>query len=1099
MAASESSILKVQQMYVAYYGRPGDPAGVDYWASVLDVAESTGGSLDVNQFGESQEFLDGIGGPDNSTADQVTILFQQMFNRDPDPEGLAFWVNAIDTGIVTLAQSALAIAEGVQNEDAIILANKVAGAVYYTEQVTETGVSYTSDDIASAQAIIATIDETARSVIDSYLLTDDALDLVDQGDTDGGDIFTLTTGQDVITGTLGDDKIAGVFSTGASDASSFTIGDTIDGRDGDDTLELYVNDDGNALSFVDKSITNVETVMIYTTDGGWNGLNLANTVIDDLILDSSLSTTLETGADESETGGDEEPAGGEEPTGGDEDTGVSVDGVLASTAVTVQQIGDNADAKIDLNFSDDSRADADITVTLQDMNTNKANISIAEVNQTNAATSTLNLNVSNVDSNEVFNVDAGIQTDAATSTLNLNVSNVDSNEAFNVGTGINAKNGADVALAVNADVNNVVGKDVNFDLDFRTNGVTATAAIDIADSNVHNFTLDIDNDHMGTSDIDVVTLNLDGMNNGVSDNKANFSLDSFETININVTKDAVFNRLTTYDLEGNDQAINIDVASGATLSFQSEFEMDSTWTKMSGAGNQTLTITGAGNVLFTGLGLEMNWDASTAQIVDASAMTGDLTLVDGMYGRGDNRAGIDVLTSGSGNDTLFLGGYTTTVVTNAGNDFVDVIGLDYGDDNASTIDGGDGTDTIAINNGAHLNEATAENISNFEILDVRSGTGDYDMKLESSLAGVSITDTKIRDNINIQNVAAGTTLDYSVTGASDVDLMGSKSLTFNLEDSSATSDELDITLSANDTDTDQTAEAEITASVIAAGIENVNIDSSATTKSQESSLGAGDALTSADYTNNFDLFAEDAVNIVITGDAMLKLAVGDVDSNARVEYIDATGNSAGVLIDVSAVDASNAVTFNGSDADDKYSATQNGDVIQANAGADTINLATTTVVDAETGTTTVSTTAEERVRYVSADDSRLVLTDDDDDDDADSMSGFDTVNDFGTEDIIELSSALNLPTGDARADILKKGTLEVGESVADELEDLIGDGVDFFDSGLVDRATAFAVDSTGDGWLFIDSSGDGDFSYADDMVIQLAGVNTLATTDIIFG
>ena len=1047
MAASESSILKVQQMYVAYYGRPGDPAGVDYWASVLDVAESTGGSLDINQFGESQEFLDGIGGAGNTTADQVTILFQQMFNRDPDPEGLAFWVNSIDTGIITLAQSALAIAEGVQNEDAIILANKVAGAVYYTEQVTETGASYTSDDIASAQAIIATIDETARSVIDSYLLTDDALALVDQGDTDGGDIFTLTTGQDVITGSLGDDKIAGVFSTGASDASSFTIGDTIDGRDGDDTLELYVNDDGNALSFVDKSITNVETVMIYTTGGGWKGLDLANTVIDDLILDSSLSPTPETGADESTT---------------------DIDGVLASTAVTVQQIGDNADAKINLNFSDDSRADADITVTLQDMNTNKANISIGGEDGVN-------------------------QTDAATSTLNLNVSNVDSNETFNVGAGIKAENRADVALAVNADVNNVVGKDVNFDLDFRTNGVTATAVIDIADSNVHNFTLDIDNDHMGTSDIDVVTLNLDGMNNEVSDDKANFSLDSFETININVTKDAFFNKLTSYELEGNDQAFNIDVASGATLISQSEWDIDSTWTKMSGAGNQIMTITGAGNVIFSGNGLLMNWDVSTTQILDASAMTGDLTLVDGMYGRGDH-AGIDVLTSGSGNDTLFLGGYTTTVVTNAGNDFVDIIGLYYGDDNASTIDGGDGTDTIAINNGAHLDEATAANISNFEILDVRGGTGNYDMKLESSLAGVSITNTKIKDNINIQNVAAGTTLDYSVTGDLDVDLMGSKNLTFNLEDSSATSDELDITLSANDTDTDQTAEAEITASVIAAGIENVNIDSSATTKSQESSPGAGDALTSADYTNNFDLFAEDAVNIVITGDAMLKLAVGDANSNARVEYIDATGNSAGVLIDVSAVDASNAVTFNGSDADDNYSATQNGDAIQANAGADTINLATTVV------NTEVSTTAEERVRYVSADDSRLVLTDADADADADSMSGFDTVNNFGTaEDIIELSSALNLPTGDARADILKKGTLEAGESVADELEDLIGDGVDFFDSGLVDRTTAFAVDSAGDGWLFIDSSGDGDFSYADDMVIQLAGVNTLAITDIIFG
>ena len=1051
MAASESSILKVQQMYVAYYGRPGDPAGVDYWASVLDVAKSTGGSLDVNQFGESQEFLDGIGGPDNTTADQVTILFQQMFNRDPDPEGLAFWVNAIDIGTITLAQSALAIAEGAQNEDATILANKVAGAVYYTEQVTETDASYTSDDIASAQAIVATIDETARSVIDSYHLTDDALDDDHQGNIGGGDIFTLTTGQDVITGTLGDDKVAGVFSTDASDTSSFTIGDTIDGRDGDDTLELYVNDNGDALSFVDKSITNIETVMIYTTDGGWNGLNVANTIIDDLILDSSLSTAPDTGT------APDAP-----------DTGVVVKGVLASTAVTVQQIGDGADAKTDLEFSDDFRADADINVTLQDMNTNKANTSITVK-----------------------------QTDAATSTLNLNVSNVDSNDEFNVGAGIDAKNGAEVALAVNVDVNNVVGKDVNFDLDFKTNGVTATAAtIDIADSNIHNFTLDIDNDRKGTSDIDVVTLNLDGMNNDEVNDRGTFSLDSFEIININVTKDTFVKRLNTYDLEGNDQAVNINEASGATLTFDSDLDMDSTGTGLSVAGDQILTITGAGNVLFHDV--DFNW-TSESRIVDSSAMTGDLTLRDGESGRGNGHSDIDAMTTGSGNDTLALGGYTTTVVTNAGNDFVDTRGWDYGSDGALTIDGGDGVDTIVINYG--LDEATAGNISNFEILEVHGGAGNYNMKLESSLAEVSIANTKIKDDINIQNAAAGTTLAYSVTGDSDVDLMNTKNLTFDLEDSSATSDELDITLSANDTDTDQTAEAQITASVIAAGIENVNIDSSATTKSQESSPGAGDALTSDDYTNNFDLFAEDAVNIVITGDAMLKLNVGDgdADSHSVVKYIDATGNSAGVLIDVSAVDASNAVAFNGSDADDEYSATQNGDTIQGNAGADTINLSTTTTTDVDTGVDTTNTTADERVRYVSADDSRLVLTDGDGDGDVDSMSGFDTVNDFGTEDIIELSSALNLSTGDARADILKKGTLEAGESFAGELEDLIGDGVDFFDSGLVDRTTAFAVGSNGDGWLFIDSSGDGDFSYADDMVIQLAGVNTLEITDIVFG
>lgn len=263
MAASESSILAVQKMYVAYYGRPGDPAGVNYWATVLDVEEATGGSLAdiINQFGTSQEFLDGIGGSDNTTTDQVTILYQQMFNRDPEPEGLAFWVDAIDTGVYTLAQSALAIANGAQGSDITILTNKISAAVYYTDQVEATGASYQAEDIATAQGIIASVDETAKSVVDASLLTDQAM--IDQGGS--ASVFTLTTGQDDIVGTSGNDIITGIFEDDSSD--TFTLGDSIAAGDGSDTLELFVDDNSNALSFAGKTIDSVETAMIRSTHG----------------------------------------------------------------------------------------------------------------------------------------------------------------------------------------------------------------------------------------------------------------------------------------------------------------------------------------------------------------------------------------------------------------------------------------------------------------------------------------------------------------------------------------------------------------------------------------------------------------------------------------------------------------------------------------------------------------------------------------------------------------------------------------------------------------------------------------------------------------
>lgn len=43
-----------QSFYVAYYGRPGDPAGLEFWAD--NITES-GGILEIrNDFGNSQEF-----------------------------------------------------------------------------------------------------------------------------------------------------------------------------------------------------------------------------------------------------------------------------------------------------------------------------------------------------------------------------------------------------------------------------------------------------------------------------------------------------------------------------------------------------------------------------------------------------------------------------------------------------------------------------------------------------------------------------------------------------------------------------------------------------------------------------------------------------------------------------------------------------------------------------------------------------------------------------------------------------------------------------------------------------------------------------------
>jgi len=147
-------------------------------------------------------------------------------------------------------------------------------------------------------------------------------------------------------------------------------------------------------------------------------------------------------------------------------------------------------------------------------------------------------------------------------------------------------------------------------------------------------------------------------------------------------------------------------------------------------------------------------------------------------------------------------------------------------------------------------------------------------------------------------------------------------------------------------------------------------------------------------------------------------------------------------------------------------------------------------------------TGDDTVRLAAATDSQLTLVDTTDPAVTpvvmDVAKGYDVVTDFNLSgtDLIELSSLLDLATGDARSDVLQLGTMAGG--TADDLDTFIGDGVDFFDTGVVDRAVAFADDAT-DGWVFVDANSDGDFTYADDMVVQLAGVTSLVLADVAFG
>ncbi len=152
--ASQSMINQVQSMYIAYYGRPADPAGLSYWAGRL---EAEGGNLDaiVDAFGTSAEYQDRFGGLDDAT--MVAAFYEQIFNREPDPLGLAFYTSELAAGRMTLATVAKRIWDGALGDDVLIVGNKLAAADFFTTRVSDLNKVYDAGAIEPASEILASV------------------------------------------------------------------------------------------------------------------------------------------------------------------------------------------------------------------------------------------------------------------------------------------------------------------------------------------------------------------------------------------------------------------------------------------------------------------------------------------------------------------------------------------------------------------------------------------------------------------------------------------------------------------------------------------------------------------------------------------------------------------------------------------------------------------------------------------------------------------------------------------------------------------------------------------------------------------------------
>lgn len=110
------------KLYVAFFDRAPDASGFQYWLNSNLTLNAIASS-----FAEQPE-AQALYGNLEPTA-YVTAIYRNVFNRDPDAEGLAYWV--AELAHFTPAELAVAMLNGAQGDDALLLNNKAEIGLYY--------------------------------------------------------------------------------------------------------------------------------------------------------------------------------------------------------------------------------------------------------------------------------------------------------------------------------------------------------------------------------------------------------------------------------------------------------------------------------------------------------------------------------------------------------------------------------------------------------------------------------------------------------------------------------------------------------------------------------------------------------------------------------------------------------------------------------------------------------------------------------------------------------------------------------------------------------------------------------------------------------
>ncbi|BCB08579.1 hypothetical protein HHSLTHF2_24690 [Vreelandella venusta] len=168
---------QIQQLYTAYFNRTADQEGIDYWQD-QNVTEFQLRTYLAND--DQPEYVELYG--DRTREELVTAIYQNMFGREPEAEGLEYWVNG-DGASVPASELPQLFISAASDEDTAAFNAKVADQMPVEPGTDETiRLTQQADNLQGADGSDTTFEapvtqnETGSGALANTFETGDVLD-----------------------------------------------------------------------------------------------------------------------------------------------------------------------------------------------------------------------------------------------------------------------------------------------------------------------------------------------------------------------------------------------------------------------------------------------------------------------------------------------------------------------------------------------------------------------------------------------------------------------------------------------------------------------------------------------------------------------------------------------------------------------------------------------------------------------------------------------------------------------------------------------------------------------------------------------------------